>query len=33
MSGEPLIQNILRYGEPMIDVAGFFRFIPFGEEI
>ncbi len=24
MSGEPLIQNILRYGEPMIDVAGFF---------
>ncbi len=24
MNGEPLIQNIIRYGEPMIDVAGFF---------
>jgi predicted nucleotidyltransferase/uncharacterized protein (UPF0332 family) len=24
INGEPLIQNILRYGEPMIDMAGFF---------
>lgn len=24
INGEPVIQNILRYGEPMIDLAGFF---------
>jgi predicted nucleotidyltransferase len=24
INGEPLVQNILRYGEPMIDMAGFF---------
>jgi predicted nucleotidyltransferase/uncharacterized protein (UPF0332 family) len=24
ISGEPVIQNILRYGEPMIDLGGFF---------